>query len=173
MKKRLLVIILFIALFILFGIYIKINKNKHNKLIVVDIYYNNAWTKTYIGKAIFDDGSIYTWNLAGEEANFDTEYLNNKDKMEDFITNNAQKEEITISKNDLKSLKGYIKKLSSEEENIALTCSGSDIGSGYFIVWKDDKTSKILSISGDCYGSLDNQYTKKINNITNKYFNKN
>ena len=180
MKKRIIfVLFIIIVLIVSLGIYIKTNQNKEsedhqrNTLIVVNLYYNNAWTRICGGSAIFNDGSIYTWNLKGEQANFDSNQLNNRKEMEQYILKNAQKEENSISKEDLKKLKNYIKKLSSDEETITLTCIGNDMGSGYYIVWKDDKTSKILSINGDCYGSLDNQYAEKIENISNKYFSKN
>lgn len=182
MKKRILfVLFLIIVLFISFGIYIKMNQNKQNKekennqrntLIVVNLYYNNAWTKMCSGSAIFSDGSIYTWNLKGEQVNFDSNQLNNRTEMENYTLKNAQKEENIVSKEDLKKLKEYINKLPSEEEAIILTCIGNDMGSGYFIAWKDDKTN-ILSINGDCYGSLENQYAEKIENVSNEYFSKN
>ena len=65
MKKRIIfVLFIIIVLFVSLGIYIKTNQNKEsedhqrNTLIVVNLYYNNAWTRICCGRSIFNDRSI-------------------------------------------------------------------------------------------------------------------
>lgn len=149
-------------------------KNDQIKSILVsDSYFNYAWGISFNGNAIFDDGTIYSWNFHGDNENEYRKFIghNNietKTGLENFILNKADIKVQKVSNEDLQQLKNRINNLLDEDTNFVENCHGADMGTNTISVYKNGKELKI-SEHGDCDGNIISNNTSHILSLINKY----
>ena len=179
MKKKVIIPIIVTLIVIIIGIFIgyKINgKNRQyqNKSILVSVSHSNyAWGITFSGSAIFDDGTIYSWDFNDSDDNDYTKYIgdNNIDTkkgLEKFILNKGNIKVKKVSNNDLEKIENYINNLTEEDTNFDITCHGADIGDTTISVYKNDE-QLVLSRSGDCDGNSNSYSALKLLALIDKY----
>lgn len=177
MRKNIIIISVIILSMILGGVigYMIINNSPNNyrpelnmenkKILAVMSYSNYAWGVTFNGKAIFNDGSIYSWNFNGTVKEFGNYDVASYDDIKSYIAKNGKKSKEKLSNNELDKMEGYIKRLN---DLIDLKCMGADQGVSLIYVWSGDKKIK-LSSSGDCNGENVTYNGKRLLSLINKY----
>lgn len=155
-KKKVTIIIIVALVIAIIGILI-ITKPKEEKeyqapaFLIVKSYSNYAWSTVFNGIAIFEDGTIYSWDYEEITDGNYNDYIGNNDistqsGIKDFILNKGTKKTEKVSDDDLNELKKYINNLNDEEDK-----------------------KYTLSINGDCEGQSKTKNAKKILDIINKY----
>ena len=177
-KKKVTIIIIVALVIAIIGILI-ITKPKEEKeyqapaFLIVKSYSNYAWSTVFNGIAIFEDGTIYSWDYEEITDGNYNDYIGNNDistqsGIKDFILNKGTKKTEKVSDDDLNELKKYINNLNDEDVNYEENCLGADRGETSISVYKEDK-KYTLSTSGDCEGQSKTENAKKILDIIKKY----
>lgn len=178
MKKKVIILTIVALVIAIIGLLI-INKPKDEKnyqaptFLIVKTYSNYAWNTQFNGIAIFDDGTIYSWDYEEKTDGNYNDYIGDNDietksGMKDFILDKGTKRIKKVSDNDLNRLKEYINNLNDEDVNYEEKCLGADMGTTSISVYKNDK-KYTLSTSGDCEGKSKTETAKKILDIIKKY----
>lgn len=173
MKNRKIIFILlfiFIIIIIFFIINNNINKtyraeitNIEKEILAEKAYKNYAWGFQYRGKAIFDDGYIYEWDI--NELNYRYE-ANTVDEQVKWILDNGTCINKKVTLKDLEKIEENINLL---EDNIKIEGYGADMGANYIVVWNRNKEKIKLKESGDNIGENKSEEAQKLIRIIDKY----
>ena len=169
MKNKRLIIILVVAFLIIATISIYslfAKKNENAKLLVVKTYSNYAWGFQFNGKAIFDNGSIYTWNESDNSTTKDYE-IETIEGLKEYILNEADLKYKKVSKKDLKQIKEYINKI---EDSIKPENAGADMGTATIFIIDENDNKIILKRTGDSVGENKKEEAQELLKIIEKYF---
>lgn len=174
-KFKILTLIGIIVIGIIIGITIYYNAtSKANKsLLIVSSYSNFAWAPSFSGTAIFDDGTIYSWEFNGSTYEDYKKYIGfsnieTKKGLEKFIIKKGTMKLKTVSQEDLKHIKDYINNLNIENISYKTDCHGADMGTSYTSIYKNDVEYKLRE-HGDCDGESKNNNVQDLLNLISKY----
>ena len=142
-------------------------------LLAVNSYSNFAWSPSFSGTAIFDDGTIYSWKFHGTSNMDYKKYIgmNNIDTkkgLEKFIIKKGSKKIKYVSQNDLKLLKELINNLSVDNTNYQKECHGADMGTSSISVYKENEEYKLAEY-GDCDGESKSNNVQELLTLIKKY----
>jgi hypothetical protein len=181
MKKKVLISIVVIIIIVIIGLFICfINNSKtyrednpNNEILASIIKSNYAWGVTFSGSAIFNDGTIYSWNFDGSNMNEFKEYVGNnnidtQDGLKNFVLNKASKQSKKVSNEDLEKIEKNINNLTDKDTKFDVNCHGADRGDTSIYVYKNNEQLR-LSRRGDCDGQTNSSSGSKILSIINKY----
>ena len=169
-KEIVLSIIILILLLIVILLYCS-NKNdsypkelsNNDKVMIVEkAFQNYAWGFQYNGAAIFNDGTIYKWDVEGNKIDYK---ISDYERTEDWIFENGKKINKRVTDSDLKIINENIENLSGDYEPVN---KANDAGSSYIKVLKDGKMVKIKE-SGDFTGENKSSSAQKIIQVISKY----
>lgn len=136
------------------------------KFVILNTYSNYAWTTNFQGSAIYDDGTIYTWNETNK--NKLNEYqIGTPQGIKKYIEDEAKKSNKKVSDRDLIELKKYINSL---KDNIKLQYPGADQGTNTISVITNNNIEIVLKKTGDSVGENKTQESQNIIKIVEKYF---
>jgi len=175
MKNKKLIIILVVAFLIIvtisiYSLFLKKNEktssDENAKLLVAKTYSNYAWGFQFNGKAIFDNGSIYTWNESDNSSTKDYE-IETIEGLKEYILNEADLKNKKVSKKDLKQIKEYISKI---EDSIKPENAGADMGTETIFIIDENDNKIILKRTGDSVGENKKEEAQEILKIIEKYF---
>jgi hypothetical protein len=168
-KKLKILIVLGILIIGVFG-YFFFGKNKINpnaELLIINSYSNYAWGFQFHGTAIFDDGSILTWNNV-KESNSKIEYdIGTTEGLKQYILNEGKLKIRKVSNNKLEKIKENIEKL---EDKIEIEMPGADQGTTSIYVINANNEKITLKYMGDWNGENQTVESKEILEIVEKYF---
>lgn len=121
-------------------------------------YRNYAWGFVYTGSAIFNDGTIYEWDI-NDKTNFEL------DEIKEWILTNGKKSNKKVTSQDLNKIEKNLETLKDdiETENVAF-----DAGSSFTSVYKDGKEITLLE-SGDYEGKNETKESKELIKVIDKY----
>lgn len=171
MKKKLILLTSLILIGILIFIGVIFNrKSSDKKMIASSSYSNFAWSTSISQISIFDDGSIYSWDNKNASQSSIEKYItidNSKD-LETFMLKEGKIKLNKVSKKDLNRMKDLIDKIDTNNVYYEPTCTGADMGSSFYIVYKDS-SSYTLAEHGDCNGESETDTAKELIELINKY----
>lgn len=136
------------------------------KVIAISSFSNYAWSAQYRGMAIFNDGSIYSWDETDKET-MGKYKLGTADGVQEFILNEGYKNLAKVLKNDLVKIKELINQV---ENNIELNHVGADMGTTTISVINENNEEIKLKASGDSMGENKTEKAKELLEILDKYF---
>lgn len=123
--------------------------------LVVDLYDNHAWDSSMSGTAIFDDGTLYTWNYNESQDGAFNDYIkdydiNTLDGLKEFILDKGSRSDVIIPNSKLDYLKTGISHLEDDIDYI-YSCPGADMGQHTLSI---NKNGNLVAIGqyGDCVG---------------------
>lgn len=167
-KTRILVIFTFIIFLSIIAIYSfspQKSTNQDTKFMIIDTYSNYAWGTQFKGTAIYDDGSIYTWNET-DNTKLSNYKLGTPEGLKDFIKKEAKQTKGIINEKDLNNLKKYISTL---EDNIKISYPGADQGTNTTSVINENNEEIVLKKAGDSVGENETHESQEILKIVEKY----
>ena len=138
--------------------------NNDAQLLVVKSYTNYAWGFQSTGSAIFDDGSILTWN---NNSVVSKNNLMTNEGVKQFILNNGKLKSAKVADKDLEKIKENISKL---EDKIEIEMPGADQGTTNIYIVNDNNDKIDLKYTGDWIGENQTEESKEILKIVKKYF---
>ena len=145
------------------------NNDSHSSLLAVSSYSNYGFYDDFKGTAIFNNGSIYTWDMKDFRTS-DTKYdLNSQDGLKKFILNYGSRRLKNVSKKDLNQINTLTNNLTNEEVAYNQKCMGADMGMYAIKVYNKNKESYILKESGNCEGNSKSNNAKKLIVLIEKY----
>lgn len=147
----------------------KVNSNSEKKILFQRVYENHAWGKNYSAIAIFDDGTMYTWNYEKNNENVNLNDIHTREGLEKILLDNGKYEGNVISKENVEKLKEYIEKL---EDSIEVKHLGADQGTTTISVWKANDKKIDLIVEGDGIGENKTDNSQEILKIVG-FYNKN
>ena len=176
MKKRITIISIIIAIIlIIIGVVIGYrNTNNTNKsLLVVRTYAKYTSSSRFDGTAIFDDGSVYSWNFKGSTDKEYKKYIDNnnidtKKGLEKFILKRGKKRSNKVPSNELEEIKRIVNSLTEKDTNYEVGCSATQSGNFSTVAFKDT-TRYEIKVSGACDGTSKTTNSSRILAIANKY----
>ena len=169
-RKIIIVVLIILIVLIIFLIYKKNVKNNDSdsSLLAVSSYSNYGFYDDFKGTAIFNNGSIYTWNM-NKFRSSDTKYdLNSIDGLKKFVLNYGRKVK-NVSKKDLEQINIFTNNLTNEEVAYDKECRGADMGMEAIKVYNKSKDVFILKESGNCEGNSKSKNAKKLIVLIEKY----
>ncbi len=140
-------------------------EQNERKIIITRYYYNYTLRFIYIGKAIFDDGSIYGWNYIGHTFDFLEYNLETEEGLKKYILEKGKLVDRIVKEEDLKKMKEYIEDI---ENVLTFDYFEHDRGVCNISVWKDNQETIIKSM-GDCSGENESESSKKLLKLIDKY----
>ena len=129
-------------------------------------YSNYAWGIQYSGRAIFSDGTIYSWEFSSDESNLNNYNLNTAEGLKNYILENGNIIDKKVSEKDLKEIIGYIDSL---EDIIDIKYPGADMGITVTSAWTNEGNKISLILDGDSVGENKTETAKKLISIIDKY----
>lgn len=166
MKKKIVIGIIIIVL-IVSTIFVILKKNISQKNISEDTsilversFRNSAWSYTYRGTIICNNGEIYTFDLE-KDANITP-------NDDNFIKSKyVQKTEKVVSPEDLQDMKLYISEINA---NYSSRSRGADMGSDAVYVYKNNESQKItLEAFGDVVVTNTSENSQELLSLIEKY----
>ena len=133
-------------------------KNEEKHIIAEKSYSNAAWGISYYGTAIFNDGTIYKFDINDFKSGDGV-------PMEQLIAKYGNKQSIKVTDGDLKQIENNIITL---EDKIESKNTAMDAGSNYIAVYKNGKKIT-LQEKGDYTGDNKTKEAKTIKKIITKY----
>lgn len=173
MKKKIIMIIAIlviiaiavIAVFTLKGNFKKSYRepldNDEKVLLAEKSYRNYAWGFVYRGSAIFNDGTIYEWDISDT-----TNSTNFEDSdIKDWILANGKKSDKKVTSQDLARIEKNIDNLENaiSTENVAM-----DAGAIFTCVYKDGEQVTLIE-SGNFTGENETKESQALLKIIDKY----
>ncbi len=141
--------------------------NNHSRKILIEKSYSNyAWGSQYNGKAIFSDGTIYSWDSKNESDNWRNYNLTSIDELTDFLFDYGILEDTKVSKEDLEKIEEYINDL---EDEIDIKHPGADMGTTVISAIKSDGKKIDLKLKGDAEGENKTKNAQELLEIINNY----
>ena len=141
--------------------------SKDNKKILIEKSYSNyAWSAQYNGMAIFNDGTIYSWNLTGNMKDLENYNVNSADGLKNYILENGKLENKKISAKDLEKIEEYINNI---EDSIEIKYPGADQGTTTISAWNSNGKEIILSVKVDSVGENKTNNAQELLKIINRY----
>ncbi len=125
------------------------NVEKSSNILVEYSYSNYAWSKTYKGCVIFDDGSLYEFDIdfpIPDEYNID-----DTDSFSNYILKYGKKKKTKLLNGDLENLKENVEKYALSGDSFNIDYIGSDIGNTVIKVYYNNEKF-LISTSGDANG---------------------
>jgi len=168
-KLKIIILLLGILIIGVFG-YFFFGKNEINpnaELLVVSSYSNYAWGFQFYGTAIFDDGSILTWNNEKDSKSKVKYNLETNEGLKEYILNEGKLKSIKVSNNKLEKMKENIEKL---EDKIEIEMPGADQGTTSIYVINPDNDKITLKYTGDWNGENQTVESKEILKIVERFF---
>lgn len=171
-NKKVIFMLIFIFIIILIGGIMIINKNKlyrtelgnsEKEILVEKAYRNHAWGFQYRGKAIFNDGSIYEWEINEPHYRYEEDSI---DEHVKWILDNGICINKKVTERNLEKIEENINIL---EDDIKVEGYGADMGSNYIVVWNTNKKKIKLKESGDNIGENKSVEAQKLIKIIDKY----
>ena len=101
---KILLVVILVTLVVIYRFIPKQTKNVNAKFIILHTYVNYAWGTQFNGKAIYEDGSIYTWNDI-DDILLKKYEIGTPNGIKDFIKNEATLSKTKIDKKDLLKIK--------------------------------------------------------------------
>ncbi len=120
-----------------------------SNILVEYSYSNYAWAKTYKGCVIFDDGSIYEFDIdfpIPDEYNFD-----DTDSFSNYILKYGKKKKTKLLNGDLENLKENVEKYALSNDSFDIDYIGCDMGDTVIKVYYNNEKF-LISTSGDANG---------------------
>ena len=161
------ILVIVIIAILIFKIISANNSNISSKKVLIEYSYKNlAWSYTYYGTVICEDGSIYSFKYDDREQEYDpNEDLEDRSKN---ILEHVSSEEGKMKKDDLKQLKEQLKKI----ENDTTGESGDmyDFGQSA-IEYYNYETNEIIVLNsyGDYNTKNNSQNINDVLDLLNKY----
>lgn len=144
-------------------------KDISDKKIVLEYSSTNyAWARTYMGNVIFDDGTIYSYDVDFQNLSENTDIGDLDDRI-NYIFEYGIKENRRVSTKDLEKIQDITDKLFEDEPILETKNMGADIGITKVIVYRDN-IPLVISVSGDSYGQLEGSDINFIMNKVRYYF---
>ena len=175
-KKRNLLIILLLIIVIIIGFFIyKFYDNRHyrdelskdaKKILVEESYSNYAWTAQFSGTAIFNDGTIYSWNSDNNKKENGNYNINSADGLKSYILENGKKRLKRVTSEDIEKIENYINNL---EDSIDIGYPGADQGTNRISVWNSDNQEIKLSLKGDSVGENKSEIAQELLKLIDRY----
>ena len=145
--------------------------SKEEKQILLEYSYSNyAWGYQFHGKVLFNDGTIYSWNINGNygdaKNNRENYDVNTAEGLKEFVLDNGTKEEKKVSKKELEKIENEISQL---DDKIETEHAAYDAGDSIISAWKTNGEKIRLKISGDFEGQNTTDHAKTLIKIAEKY----
>lgn len=140
----------------------KRNTNELNiegkQLLIEKSYHNSAWGFRYNGMAIFNDGTIYSWDY--------TDNRHFTGELKNLILEKGNLENKKVSAEDLEKIKEYINNI---EDTLEIEYQGMDMGEEKVSVWNSSGKEIKLSVKGDGVGENKTKNAQELLKIIDKY----
>ena len=136
------------------------------KILLKNSYSNSAWGYVFNGKVLFNDGTIYSWNVRENFPGVSDYDVNTADGLKEFILDKGTKEVTKVSTKELEEIE---KEISELEDKIETKEAAVDAGSHTISAWKTNGEQIKLKISGDLEGKNNTDHAKALIKIAEKY----
>jgi hypothetical protein len=142
------------------------------ELVASKIYENTNSKYSFSMVAIFDDGTIYTWNNYTNDRYDDIipkdSDLKNVEKVTEFIIKVGTKNNKSVTSDDLAKIKDKIDSIDNNIIKFERKHTAVDTGSYSIYCYKND-TAYLLADYGDWTGSSDDLTVQELLALINKY----
>jgi len=142
------------------------SNNDSRRILIKKSYSNYAWGSQFNGKAIFSDGTIYSWDSKNESDDWRNYDLSSIDELTDFLSEYGNLENTKVSEEDLEKIKDYINDL---EDDIDIRHPGADMGTTVISAINSDNEKIDLKLKGDSEGENKTKNAQELLEIINNY----